>query len=122
MSIEISKIVEALGEEALGKAGEPAGLDKEQSVRVAKALAAHSGLGGEKMLAAAAADTGLTEDVIGAVSKRLVEIGAEKLMKDTPIGAAVDNMKDSAMAALTGAGGDVGKQAGGFLKGLFGKK
>lgn len=122
MSLEISKIVEALGEEALGKAGEPAGLDKPQSVRVAKALAAHAGLGNEKMLAAVAADTGLDEEVIAAMSKRLIEVGTEKLMRESPIGAAVDTVKDSAMAALTGAGGEVSKQAGGFLKGLFGKK
>ena len=96
MSIDFSRIVTALGEEALGKAGEPAGLDKAQSVRVAHALAAHAGLGNEQMLAAAAADTGLDEEVIAAMSKRLVEVGAEKLMQDTPIGAAVDNMKDSA--------------------------
>jgi hypothetical protein len=122
MGFDISKVVAALGEEALGKAGEPAGLDKPQSVRVAKALAAHAGLGSAEMVKAAAADTGLDEEVVAAMSKRLLEIGAEKLMQDTPAGAAVDNMKDSAMAALSGAGGDAAKQAGGLLKGLFGKK
>ncbi len=122
MNIDIAKIVEALGEEAIGKAGEPAGLDKGQSVRVAKALATHAGLGNEKMLAAVAADTGLDEEVIAATSKRLVEVGTEKLMNETPVGAAVDSMKNSAMAALTGAGSGVAGQAGGLLKGLFGKK
>lgn len=122
MGLEIAKIVEALGEEALGKAGEPAGLDKPQSVRVAKALAAHAGLGNAEMVKAAAADTGLNEEVVAAMTKRVVEVGAEKLMQDTPIGGAVESMKDSAMAALTGAGGDAAKQAGGLLRGLFGKK
>jgi hypothetical protein len=31
-------------------------------------------------------------------------------------------MKDSAMAAITGAGGEAARQAGGMLKGLFGRK
>ncbi len=122
MSFDLSKVVSALGEEALGKAGEPAGLDKAQSVRVAKALAAHAGLGNGEMIKAAAADTGLDEEVVAAMTKRLLEVGAEKLMKETPIGAAVDNAKQDAMAALSNVGGDAAKQAGGFLKGLFGKK
>ncbi len=121
MSFDLSKVVSALGEEALGKAGEPAGLDKAQSVRVAKALAAHAGLGNGEMIEAAAADTGLDEEVVAAMTKRLLEVGAEKL-KETPIGAAVDNAKQDAMAALSNVGGDAAKQAGGFLKGLFGKK
>jgi hypothetical protein len=115
MGFELSKVVEDLGAEALAKAGEPVGLDKEQSVRLAKALAAHAGLGNKDMIAAAAADTGIDEEVVAAMAKRLIEVGGEKLMQETPIGAAVDTMKENAMAAMTNAGG-------GFLKGLFGRK
>jgi hypothetical protein len=122
MSFEISKVVEALGEEAIGQIGEPVGLDKAQSVRVARALAAHSGLGNQQMVQAAAADTGLDEEVVAAMGKKLVEEGANKVMEETGVNAAIDNAKQDAMAALSNVGGDAARSAGGFLGKLFGRR
>jgi hypothetical protein len=122
MSFDISTLVSALGDEAIAQVGEPAGLDKDQSVRVAHALAARAGLGDEEMVRAAAADTGLDEEVVAAMLKRLAEAAAEKVMEDSPIGAAVDNAKSLAMAAMGDAGAAAAKSAGGFLGGLFGRK
>lgn len=122
MSFEISKVIEALGEEAIGQIGEPIGLDKDQSVRVARALAAHSGLGNQQMVQAAAADTGLDEDVVAAMGKKLVEEGGNKLMEETGVSAAIDNAKQDAMAALGNVGGDAARNAGGLLGKLFGRR
>lgn len=122
MSFDLSAVVRELGDEAIAKAGEPLGLSKEQSVRVAHALAAHAGLGNEETIRAVAQDTGLDEEVVAAMAKKLIETGAEKLMNETPVGAAVDNAKQEAMAALTAAGAGAAKNAGGFLSGLFGRK
>jgi ATP phosphoribosyltransferase regulatory subunit HisZ len=122
MSFDISQVVTALGEEAIAKVGEPVGLSKEQSVRVAHAFAAKAGLGNEEMVRAVAADTGLDEEVVAAMLKKLVETGAEKLMNETPIGAAVDNAKQEAIAALGNAGDAAVKNAGGFLGRLFGRR
>ena len=122
MSFDMSKVVAELGDEVIAKAGEPIGLNKDQSVRVAHALAARAGMGGEEMIKAVAADTGLDEEVVAAMAKKLVEAGTEKLMNETPIGAAVDNAKQEALAALTTAGSGAAKNAGGFLSSLFGRK
>jgi len=122
MSFDMSKVVAELGDEVIAKAGEPIGLNKDQSVRVAHALAARAGMGGEEMIKAVAADTGLDEEVVAAMAKKLVEAGTEKLMNETPIGAAVDNAKQEALAALTAAGSGAAKNAGGFLSSLFGRK
>jgi len=122
MSFDISAVVSALGEEAIAKAGEPVGLEKEQSVRVAHALAANAGLGDEAMKKKVAEDTGLDEEVVAAMFKQLIETGKEKALEETGVTAAIDNAKDEAMAALSNVGGDAAKQAGGFLKGLFGRK
>lgn len=122
MSFDISALVSALGDEAIAKCGEPVGLDKEQSVRVAHALAAHAGLGDEEMVRAVAADTGLEEEVVAAMLKRLAETAAEKLMSETPVGAAVDGAKQHAMAAMNTAGAEAMKNASGFLGSLFGRK
>ena len=122
MSFEISKVVEALGDEAIGHIGEPIGLDKDQSVRVARALAAHAGLGNQQMVQAAAADTGLDEEVVAAMGKKLVEEGANKVMEETGVNAAIDNAKQDAMAALSNVGGDAARNAGGLFGKLFGRR
>ena len=46
MSFDLSKVVADLGDDMIAKCGEPVGLNKEQSVRVAHALAARFNLGG----------------------------------------------------------------------------
>ena len=118
MSFDISAVVTALGDEAIGKAGEPLGQEKEQSVRVAHALAAHAGLGDEDMKRAVADDTGLSEEVVAAMLKRLGEMAAEKLKNETPVGAAVEAAKQQAMAAV----GDASAAALRGLGGLVGRK
>ncbi|MGE3143331.1 MAG: hypothetical protein AB7L65_08415 [Hyphomonadaceae bacterium] len=122
MSVDISKIVSDLGDDMIAKAGEPVGLNREQSVRAAHALAARCGLGGQAMIEAAATDTGLGQEVVSALSRKLVEAGGEKLMNDTGVKAAAENAKDQAMAALSNAGGDAARNAGGMLGRLFGRK
>jgi hypothetical protein len=122
MSFDMSRVVTQLGDAAIGKCGEPLGLNEEQSVRVAHALAARAGLGNQEMIAQVAADTGLPEDVVAAMAKKLAEEGAKKIMDATGANAAIDNAKEQAMAAMSNAGGEAMKQAGGFLGGLFGRK
>ncbi len=122
MAFEMSRVVEDLGEEVVAQCGEPVGLNKDQSVRVARALAAHAGLGREEMIRAAAADTGLDEEVVAAMTKKLVEEGGKKLMDVSGATAAIDNAKDQAMAALGDASGEAAKRAGGMLGRLFGRK
>lgn len=115
MSFDIGAVVSELGDEAIAQAGEPLGLNKEQSVRVAHAFATHAGMGNQEMIAAVAADTGLDEEVVAAMLKKLIEVGGEKLMDDTGVTAAIDNAKSEAMAALSNAGG-------GLMGKLFGRK
>jgi hypothetical protein len=115
MSLDLSKVVGELGEEMIAQAGEPLGLSKDQSVRVARALAANFGQGSEAAIKAAAEDTGLDEEVVAAMLKKLVEMGKEKLMEESGVNDAIDNAKDQAMAALSSAGG-------GLLGGFFKKK
>jgi hypothetical protein len=118
MSIDVSKIVSALGDEAVAKCGDQVGLERAQSLRVARALAAHMGKGKDEAVRAAAADTGLTEEVIAAMLAKLVEKGAEKALEDSPLGEAVGNMKGAAADMLgKGAEGMFGK-----IGGMFGKK
>ena len=114
MAFDMNKLVGALGDEAIGKIGEPLGLSKEQSVRLAKALAARAGLGGQEMIKAAAADENLDEEVVAAMSKKLVEEGKDKVMEESGANAAIANAKNEAMAAARNAGG-------GLLGKLFGR-
>lgn len=119
MAIDISKILSSLGDELVAQAGEPVGLDKDQSVRVAKALGQHIGGGKDLAIKAAAADTGLTEDVISAMLTKLIETGKEKLLSEGAVGDAIENAKGQAMAAVGNIGGEAAK---GIFGKLFGKK
>ena len=74
------------------------------------------------MVRTVAADTGLDEEVVAAMLKRLAEIAAEKLMSETPVGAAADTAKQQAMAAMDNAGAAAMKGATGFLNSLFARK
>jgi hypothetical protein len=122
MSIDISKILSSLGEDLVAQAGEPVGLDKDQSVRVAAALSNHIGGGKDLAIKAAAADTGLTEDVISSMLSKLIETGKEKLLNEGPVGQAIDTAKDQAMAAVGNIGGEAAKGIFGKIGGMFGKK
>lgn len=112
--VDVSKILSSLGDDLVEQAGAPVGLDRDQSVRVAKALSNHIGGGKDLAIKAAAADTGLTEEVVSAMLGKLVETGKEKLMSDSGVTGAIDDAKAQAMGAI----GDLGNQA---TKGLFGK-
>lgn len=122
MSFDVSQVVTQLGEEAVGQCGEPLGLSKDQSNRVARALAAHMGLGQEEAIRRAAADTGLDEEVVAAMLKKLGETARDKVMEESGINNAIDGAKDQAMAALSDAGAGAVKNAGGMLGRLFGRR
>jgi hypothetical protein len=122
MAFDFSKVLSDLGDEMIAKCGEPAGLSKDQSVRVAHALAAHFSKGESEAVKAAAADTGLAEEVVAATSKKLIEAGKDKLMQASGAGKAIDDAKAQAKAAIGNAGGEMAKSAGGFLGRLFGRR
>lgn len=122
MSFDISKVVSQLGDDLIAKTGEPVGLSRDQSLAVARSLAAHFSKGGDEAVKAAAAETGVAEEAVGSMCAKLVEVGKEKLLTEGPVGQAVDTAKEQAMAALNDAGGQAMKSAGGFLGKLFGKK
>jgi hypothetical protein len=122
MSLDTAKIISDLGDDLIAQAGEPVGLNRDQSVRVARALASHMGKGKDAAVQQAAAETGLTEEVISAMLGKLVEAGKEKLLSEGPVGEAVDQAKASASAALGQAGQAAARSVGGMLGGLFGRK
>jgi hypothetical protein len=119
MAIDFSKIVSELGDDLVAQAGEPVGLDRDQSVRVAAALSRNIGGGKDLAVKATAAETGLTEEVISAMLGKLVETGKEKLIEEGPVGDAIENAKAQAMAAMGNIGGEATK---GIFGKLFGKK
>jgi hypothetical protein len=114
MAFDMSKVVSTLGEDVIGSCGEPLGLDKAQSVRVARSLAAHFNLGGEEAIKAAAADTGLSTEVVSSMSKKLMDAGKEYVLKESGVTDAVEKAKAEAMAAVQ-------NQAKGMFGKLFGK-
>ena len=91
-------------------------------MRVAHALAARAGMGNQQMIKAVAEDTGLDEEVVAAMAKKLTEEGGKKLMEASGADRAIENAKDQAMAAFGAASNDAAAQAGGFLGKLFGRK
>lgn len=115
MSIDVSKIVSQIGDDLIAQTGEPLGLDRDQSVRVARALAANWNKGREQAVQQTAADTGLTEEVVGSMATKLIDVAKEKLIEDGPVGDAIQSAKTAASDAVQ-------KAAGGFLGGLFGRK
>ena len=115
MSIDFSNIVSRIGDDLIAKAGEPVGLNADQSVRVARALAANWNKGRDQAVQQAAQDTGLTEEVVSAMATKLIDVGKEKLLDEGPVG-------DAIKGAQTAAADAVSKAAGGFLGGLFGRK
>lgn len=122
MSLDTAKILSDLGDDLVAQAGEPLGLNRDQSVRVARSLTQHLGKGREAAVQQAAADTGLSEEVISAMLGKLVDIGKEKLLKEGPVGAAIDSARDQASAAVGQAGEAAMRGVGGMLGGLFGRK
>lgn len=115
MTIDFSKIVSELGDDLIAQQGEHVGLDREQSVRVADALARNFSKGREGAVEAAAAETGLTEEVIAAMAGKLIEVGKEKLLNEGPVA-------DAIASAQVAAGDAMKKAAGGMFSGLFGRK
>ncbi|MES1202842.1 MAG: hypothetical protein ABUS57_15505 [Pseudomonadota bacterium] len=120
MSFDFSKVVSELGDDMIAKCGEPLGLDRDKSVRVAHALAARFNLGGQAMIKAAAEDTGIAEDAVSDMSKKLIEAGKEKLMDESGAAAAIEKAKADAAAAAQAAASDVAKKASGMFGKLFG--
>jgi hypothetical protein len=121
MSFDFSKVLSELGEDMIAKTGAPLGLSKDQSVQVANAVASHFSKGEGEAARLAAADTGLKEDVVAAMTAKLVEVGKEKLLTEGPVGDAVNAAKAQAQSAISNAGGELAKGAGGLLGRLFGR-
>ena len=121
MSFDFAKVLTDLGDDLIAKTGEPLGLSKDQSVRVAQAVGRHFAKGQVEAVKLAAADTGLSEDVVSAMTSKLIDTGKEKLLKDGQVGDAIDSAKAQAQAALANAGGDIAKSAGGMFGKLFGR-
>lgn len=122
MAFDVSKVVSELGEDLIASVGEPLGLDRDLSLKAAHALAANWGKGQDEAVKAAAAETGVGEEVMAAMLGKVVDAGKDKAIdaaKDKA-GEAVEAAKVQAMAALEAS--PVGKAAGGFLGKLFGKK
>src|SRR5882672_4203344 len=120
--MDFSKIVSQIGDDMIGKTGEPLGLSKEQAVRVAQALGQHFSAGKDQAVKLAATDAGLTEEVTASMCNKLIEVGKDKLLNEGPVGDAINSMKSQAMGAASAAGGEAMKSATGFLGKLFGKK
>jgi hypothetical protein len=121
MSFDFSKVLSELGDDMIAKTGEPLGLSKDQSLRVAQAVAAHFGKGQGEAAKLAAADTGLSEDVVASMTAKLVAAGKERLLSEGPVGDAISTAKAQARAAVSDAGGEIAKSAGGIFGKLFGR-
>jgi hypothetical protein len=123
MSLDLSQAFRALGDEAIAKIGDQIGLDREQSVRVAQALAARASQGREAAVAGAAEETGLGQEVVAAMFGKLAETAAEKALSDSPIGNALGAFKAPLAEAGAGVIGEgAAKGAGGLMSKLFGRK
>jgi len=122
MSIDISKIISNIGDDLAAKAGEPLGLDRDKSILAAHALINHMGGGKDLAIKAAAAETGLTEEIISSLLTKMIDAGKEKLMAESGVQDAIDGAKDQAMAAINNIGGEVSKGLFGKIGGMFGKK
>ncbi len=122
MGFDLSKVVEDLGDGLVAQLGEPLGLNGDQSKRVARALGAHFSSNREQTIQAAAADTGLDEEVVGSMLNKLVEAGKERLLESGPVADAIDGVKGQANAAMAAMGGQAASNVGSMLGGLFGKK
>jgi len=120
MAIDMSKVFAELGEDVAAQCGEPVGLDRNQSVRVAQALARNIGGGKDLAVKATAAETALTEEVVGAMLGKLVEAGKDKVLERS--GDAIEGARTQAMAAIENVGGAATRGMLGKLGGLFGKK
>lgn len=123
MSFDLSKVLNHLTDELLGDAGEKVGLDRETGVKAGRALIANWSKGQDGAVKAAAAESGIAEEVVAKLADKVVEAGKEKASEmakeayeNSGAAKAVDEAKDKAMAALSAT------PAGGFLSKLFGKK
>ena len=105
MNIDVSKVVDVLGNAAVEQIGESVGLDGEKTAKVVSSLANHVKGGGD-IAARVAADTELQQDVVSQFMDKLVEAGKDKLLSEGPVA--------DALKAAGPVGGLVGR--------LFGKK
>ena len=122
MSFDLSKVVEQLGDGMIEQIGEPLGLNGDQSKRVARALGSRFSSNREQTIQAAAADTGLDEEVVGSMLNKLVDEGKQRVLESGPVADAIAGAKNQAQDAMAAMGGEAMKSAGGLLGGLFGKK
>ena len=93
MSIDFTSIVSKLGDETICAIGSQVGLDKELSLKAARALAENFHGDRKEAVAAAARETGIGEEVLQAMFEKLCETGANM---------AVEAVKERGAAAAKG--------------------
>jgi hypothetical protein len=121
MSFDFGKVLEQVGDDLLGDAGQSIGLERETAVKAGHALAANWTKGKDEAIKAAAADSGIAEEVVAKLLESVIDKAKEKGVEaikaayaDSPVAGAVEQAREQAMAALGGKTGFLGK--------LFGKK
>jgi Mn-containing catalase len=122
MSFDLSKVVEQMGDGMIEQIGSPLGLNADQSKRVARALGQRFSSNREQTIQAAAADTGLDEEVVGSMLNKLVDEGKQRVLESGPVADAISGAKTQAQDAMAAMGGEAMKSASGLLGGFFGKK
>jgi uncharacterized protein YidB (DUF937 family) len=91
--IDLGQIVSSLGEQTIVEMGEPLGLNKDQSIRAARALAENFTGDKDQAIEAAAKETGIGKEVLSAMIVKLLDTAKDQ---------AVDHMKDQATQAAKG--------------------
>jgi hypothetical protein len=121
MNFDFGKVLQDLGDDLIGDAGEQIGLERGTAVKVGHALASHWSQGKDEAIKAAAAESGVAEEVVSQLLQKAVDKAKEKGVESVkaaftegPVADAVEQAKEQAMAALGGKTGFLGK--------LFGKK
>jgi ribosomal protein L9 len=122
MAFDVSAVLNNLGDDLLGDAGEKVGLERETAVKAGRALVANWNKGQDQAVKLAAAESGVAEDVVSQLAEKVVDVSKEKAgeaakqaFESSGAAKVIDGAKEQAMAALGGGGG-------GFFSKLFGKK
>jgi ABC-type branched-subunit amino acid transport system substrate-binding protein len=121
MSFDFGKVLEQVGDDLLGDAGQSLGLERETAIKAGHALAANWSKGKDEAIKAAAAESGVAEEVVAKLLQTVIDKAREKGVEavkaaftEGPVADAVEQAKEQAMEALGGKTGFLGK--------LFGKK
>lgn len=90
--MDLSKVISMVGDQTIAEMGAPLGLSKELSLKAANALARNfTGGNKDEAVAAAAKETGVSEEVMNAMAAKLIDTG-----KDYAVNAAKDQLGNAA--------------------------